>query len=138
MYKILIVDDYLLFCEVIYNVIVDGFFGSEVMEIVDFDSVLGLIQEYDDFDLILFDLNMFGMYGFNGLMNLCNEVLIIFVVIVFVEQDKQVVLQVIIYGVVGFIIKFLLCVQMIEVIEQIFNGNVYLFLDVICIQKSLL
>lgn len=73
MYKILIADDHPLFREAIHNVIADGFPGSEVMETADLDSALGLTQEHDDLDLILLDLNMPGMHGLNGLMNLRNE-----------------------------------------------------------------
>ncbi len=105
MYKILIADDHPLFREAIHNVISDGFPGSEVMETADLDSALALTQEHDDLDLILLDLNMPGMHGLNGLINLRNEAPTIPVVIVSAEQDKQIVLQAITYGAVGFITK---------------------------------
>ncbi|HFN7132216.1 TPA: response regulator AgmR, partial [Pseudomonas aeruginosa] len=128
--------DHPLFREAIHNVIADGFPGSEVMETADLDSALGLTQEHDDLDLILLDLNMPGMHGLNGLMNLRNEAPTIPVVIVSAEQDKQVVLQAITYGAVGFITKSSPRAQMTEAIEQILNGNVYLPSDVIRTQKS--
>jgi DNA-binding NarL/FixJ family response regulator len=136
MYKILIADDHPLFREAIHNVIADGFAGSDVMETADLDSALGLTQEHDDLDLILLDLNMPGMHGLNGLMSLRNEAPTIPVVIVSAEQDKQVVLQAITYGAVGFITKSSPRVQMTEAIEQILNGNVYLPSDIIRTQKS--
>lgn len=136
MYKILIADDHPLFREAIHNVISDGFPDSEVMETADLDSALGLTQEHDDLDLILLDLNMPGMHGLNGLMSLRNEAPTIPVVIVSAEQDKQVVLQAITYGAVGFITKSSPRVQMTEAIEQILNGNVYLPSDIIRTQKS--
>ena len=82
MYKILIADDHPLFREAIHNVISDGFPGSEVMETADLDSALALTQDHDDLDLILLDLNMPGMHGLNGLINLRNEAPTIPVVIV--------------------------------------------------------
>ena len=136
MYKILIADDHPLFREAIHNVIADGFPDSEVMETSDLDSALGLTQEHDDLDLILLDLNMPGMHGLSGLMNLRNEAPTIPVVIVSAEQDKQVVLQAITYGAVGFITKSSPRAQMTEAIEQILNGNVYLPSDIIRTQKS--
>ena len=136
MYKILIADDHPLFREAIHNVISDGFPGSEVMETADLDSALVLTQEHDDLDLILLDLNMPGMHGLNGLINLRNEAPTIPVVIVSAEQDKQVVLQAITYGAVGFITKSSPRVQMTEAIQQILNGNVYLPPDIIRTQKS--
>lgn len=136
MYKILIADDHPLFREAIHNVISDGFPGSEVMETADLDSALALTQEHDDLDLILLDLNMPGMHGLNGLITLRNEAPTIPVVIVSAEQDKQIVLQAITYGAVGFITKSSPRSQMTEAIEQILNGNVYLPPDIIRTQKS--
>ena len=136
MYKILIADDHPLFREAIHNVISDGFPGSEVMETADLDSALALTREHDDLDLILLDLNMPGMHGLNGLINLRNEAPTIPVVIVSAEQDKQVVLQAITYGAVGFITKSSPRAQMTDAIEQILNGNVYLPPDIIRTQKS--
>ena len=136
MYKILIADDHPLFREAIHNVISDGFPGSEVMETADLDSALALTQTHDDLDLILLDLNMPGMHGLNGLINLRNEAPTIPVVIVSAEQDKQIVLQAITYGAVGFITKSSPRAQMTDAIEQILNGNVYLPPDIIRTQKS--
>ena len=136
MYKILIADDHPLFREAIHNVISDGFPGSEVMETADLDSALALTQEHDDLDLILLDLNMPGMHGLNGLITLRNEAPTTPVVIVSAEQEKQIVLQAITYGAVGFITKSSPRAQMIEAIEQILNGNVYLPPDIIRAQKS--
>ena len=136
MYKILIADDHPLFREAIHNVISDGFPGSEVMETADLDSAMELTQQHDDLDLILLDLNMPGMHGLNGLINLRNEAPTIPVVIVSAEQDKQVVLQAITYGAVGFITKSSPRAQMTEAIQQILNGNVYLPSDIIRTQKA--
>ncbi|WP_369959628.1 response regulator [Pseudomonas benzenivorans] len=131
MYKILIADDHPLFREAIHNVVSDGFPGSSILETADLDSALALTLEHDDLDLILLDLNMPGMHGLNGLMQLRNEAPTIPVVIVSAEQDKQVVLQAITYGAVGFITKSSPRAQMTEAIAQILDGNVYLPPDII-------
>ena len=136
MYKILIADDHPLFREAIHTVISDGFAGSEVMETEDLDGALALTREHEDLDLILLDLNMPGMHGLNGLINLRNEAPTIPVVIVSAEQDKQIVLQAITYGAVGFITKSSPRKQMTDAIEQILKGNVYLPSDIIRSQKS--
>lgn len=136
MYKILIADDHPLFREAIHNVVADGFPGSNVIETADLDSTLELTREQDDIDLILLDLNMPGMHGLNGLINLRNESPTVPVVIISAEQDKQIVLQAITYGAVGFISKSSPRAQMTEAIEQILNGNVYLPSDIIRTQKT--
>jgi len=135
MYKVLIADDHPLFREAIAHVISDGFPGSEVMETVDLDSTLALTSERDDLDLILLDLNMPGMHGLAGLVSLRNEAPTIPVVIVSAEQDKQVVLQAMTYGAVGFITKSQARGQMQAAIAQILGGNVYLPPDIIRSQK---
>jgi DNA-binding NarL/FixJ family response regulator len=136
MYKILIADDHPLFREAIQSVIIDHFSGCEVMQAQDLDSALALTRSHDDLDLILLDLNMPGMHGLHGLINLRNEAPTIPVVIVSAEQDKQVVLQAITYGAVGFITKSSPRAQMTDAITQILNGNVYLPSDIIRSQTS--
>jgi DNA-binding NarL/FixJ family response regulator len=130
-YKILIADDHPLFREAISSVIASGFVGSEIIETDDLDKALDITRENDDFDLILLDLNMPGMHGLNGLITLRNEAPTIPVVIVSAEEDKQVVLQAITYGAVGFITKSSPRQQMTDAIQQILNGNVYLPSDII-------
>jgi DNA-binding NarL/FixJ family response regulator len=137
MYKILIADDHPLFREAICNVISTGFPGAELLETSDLDSALRLAQENDDLDLVLLDLNMPGMHGLNGLITLRNECPSIPVVIVSAEEDKQVVLQAITYGAVGFITKSSPRTQMTEAIEQILAGNVYLPSDIIRANRTI-
>jgi len=137
MYKILIADDHPLFREAICNVISTGFPGVELLETCDLDSALALAHEQDDLDLVLLDLNMPGMHGLNGLITLRNECPSIPVVIVSAEQDKQVVLQAITYGAVGFITKSSPRAQMTEAIQQILAGNVYLPSDIIRANRTI-
>jgi DNA-binding NarL/FixJ family response regulator len=115
---------------------------SKVVELMGYRAVgveratraLPIVQE-GGVDAILLDLNMPGMHGLNGLINLRNESPTIPVVIVSAEQDKQIVLQAITYGAVGFITKSSPRLQMTEAIQQILNGNVYLPPDIIRTQK---
>lgn len=130
-YTILIADDHPLFREAISSVIASGFEGSEILETDDLDSALDITREGDDLDLILLDLNMPGMHGLNGLITLRNEAPTTPVVIVSAEEDKQVVLQAITYGAVGFITKSSPRSEMTQAIQQILNGNVYLPSDII-------
>jgi DNA-binding NarL/FixJ family response regulator len=134
-YKILIADDHPLFREAITNVIRTSFPGCETFETENLDLALALTQEQDDLDLILLDLNMPGMHGLNGLITLRNEAPTVPVVIVSAEEDKQIVLQAITYGAVGFITKSSPREQMTEALQQILDGNVYLPSDIIRASK---
>lgn len=131
MYKILIADDHPLFREAIINVIENSFTGCQTLETEDLESALEIAQNEDDLDLILLDLNMPGMNGLNGLITLRNDLPTVPVVIVSAEEDKQIVLQAITYGAVGFITKSSPRDQMTQALEQILAGNVYLPSDII-------
>jgi len=131
MYRFLIADDHPLFREAMARVLLDAFEGCEVLETADLDSTLQLTQQHDDLDLILLDLNMPGMHGLGGLLNLRNEAPTIPVVVVSAEQDKQVVLQAITYGAAGFITKSSPRTQMTTAITQVLDGDVYLPADII-------
>jgi DNA-binding NarL/FixJ family response regulator len=130
-YKILLADDHPLFREAIINVIKNSFPGCETLETEDLESALEIAQKEDDLDLILLDLNMPGMNGLNGLITLRNDLPTVPVVIVSAEEDKQIVLQAITYGAVGFITKSSPREQMTEALKQILAGNVYLPSDII-------
>ncbi len=131
MYKILIADDHPLFREAIINVIENSFEGCKTLETEDLDSALEIAQNEEELDLILLDLNMPGMNGLNGLITLRNDLPTVPVVIVSAEEDKQIVLQAITYGAVGFITKSSPREQMTEALKQILAGNVYLPSDII-------
>ncbi|MDI5985856.1 response regulator transcription factor [Halomonas sp. M4R5S39] len=131
MYKLLIADDHPLFREAIGRVIRDGFTDTEILETQDLDSTLALTQQHDDLDLILLDLNMPGMHGLSGLIQLRNEAPTIPVVIISAEEEKQVILQAVTYGAVGFITKSSPREQMTQAIAQILDGNIYLPSDII-------
>lgn len=131
MYKILLADDHPLFREAIINVIQNSFPGCETLETEDLESALEIAQKEEDLDLILLDLNMPGMNGLNGLITLRNDLPTVPVVIVSAEEDKQIVLQAITYGAVGFITKSSPRDQMTDALQQILAGNVYLPSDII-------
>ncbi|KAF0808829.1 DNA-binding response regulator AgmR [Alcanivorax sp. S71-1-4] len=131
MYQVLIADDHPLFREAIARVIDDGFPGSTLLEASDLDATLALVAENDDIDLVLLDLNMPGMQGLGGLVQLRNQFPTVPAVIVSAEEDKRVILQTVTYGAVGFITKSTPRKQMIHALEQILNGSVYLPSDII-------
>ncbi|WP_151703598.1 response regulator [Nitrincola alkalilacustris] len=136
MYKILIADDHPLFREAITNVIQAAFPDSQTQETYDLDTALAQAIEQDDIDLILLDLNMPGMHGLSGLMSLRNQAPTIPVVIVSAENDKQIVLQAITYGAVGFISKSSSREEMTRALTQILNGSVYLPSEIIRSTRS--
>jgi len=131
MYQILIADDHPLFREAIARVIDDGFPGSTLLEASGLDGAIDIIDQNDDIDLVLLDLNMPGMQGLGGLVQLRNQFPGVPAVIVSAEEDKKIILQTVTYGAVGFITKSTPRKQMISALEQILSGSIYLPSDII-------
>ncbi|MGB1407589.1 response regulator [Alloalcanivorax venustensis] len=131
MYQVLIADDHPLFREAIARVIDDGFPGSTLLEASDLDTALAVAGRHDDLDLVLLDLNMPGMQGLGGLVRLRNLFPTLPAVIVSAEEEKRVILQTITYGAVGFITKSTPRKQMIQALEQVLAGSIYLPADII-------
>lgn len=130
MYNILVADDHPLFRDAITNIIATSFSGSIIKQAEDIESTLECVKNNDDLDLIMFDLNMPGMSGLQGLLALRNEYPTIPVVIVSAERDKQTILQTLSYGAVGFIAKSSSKNSIVEALESVFAGNVYLPADI--------
>ena len=131
MHTLMVADDHPLFREAIARVIDDGFPGSTLLEASDLDSALAVAGRHDDLDLVLLDLNMPGMQGLGGLVRLRNLFPTLPAVIVSAEEEKRVILQTITYGAVGFITKSTPRKQMIQALEQVLAGSIYLPADII-------
>ncbi len=131
MYQVLIADDHPLFREAIARVIDDGFPGSTLLEASTLEDAMALVADNDDLDLVLLDLNMPGMQGLGGLIQLRNEFPTVPAVVVSAEEDKRVILQTMTYGAVGFITKSTPRQRMIQALEQILSGSIYLPSDII-------
>ncbi len=101
MYKVLIADDHPLFRDAIVHILGSSFPESTTHETEDIATTLAFAKDNEDIDLIMLDLNMPGMSGLNGLLDLINECPTTPVVVVSAENKKQVILQTIAYGAVG-------------------------------------
>lgn len=117
--------------EAITSAIKGSFEGSTVAETEDLQGALSYAEENPETDLILLDLNMPGMDGLNGIINLRTAHPDIPVVVLSAEEDKNVVLKSVTYGAVGFITKSMPREKITEAIGQILQGQIYLPPDII-------
>jgi DNA-binding NarL/FixJ family response regulator len=136
MYKILIADDHPLFRDAMANIIATNFNDTFIEQTEDIQSTLEYLRHHDDLDLILLDLNMPGMSGLQGLLSLREESPTIPVVIISAERDKKTILQTLSYGAVGFIAKSSSKKIIVEAIESVFAGNIYLPADIMRLPES--
>ncbi len=131
MYKFLVADDHPLFRDALIAVIRSRYEECDILQSEDITHALDLAATHTDLDLILLDLNMPGMAGLKGLLELRNQSPTIPVAIISAETNKQIILQTIAYGAVGFIAKSAPREKMREAFEQILEGHVYLPADII-------
>ncbi|MEM1144783.1 MAG: response regulator transcription factor [Pseudomonadota bacterium] len=131
MYQILVADDHPMIREAIASQITDNFEDTTVAEAEDLASAMSYAEQNPDTDLILLDLNMPGMEGLNGIVSLRSNYPDIPVVVVSAEEDKNIVLNAVTYGAVGFITKSMSREKITEAIRQILDGQIYLPPDII-------
>lgn len=131
MYKFLVADDHPLFRDALIAVIHGRFEECNILQSEDIERTLEVAGDNPDLDLILLDLNMPGMAGLKGLLELRNQHPTIPVAIISAETNKQIILQTIAYGAVGFIAKSAPREKMRDAFEQILDGHVYLPADII-------
>lgn len=122
--QVLIADDHPLFRDALRHVATQAIDGVTCAEAHDFAQALGLIDEDEPFDLILLDLNMPGMDGFTGLLQLRDETPETPIVVVSAAEDKDVIDRALACGAVGFITKSTPKDEMIAAIRTVLAGGV--------------
>ncbi|ENM5788790.1 response regulator transcription factor [Vibrio mimicus] len=131
MYTFIVADDHPLFRDAIVSVLENQFPGCHVEQTDDMPSTLALVGQTTECDLLLLDLNMPGMAGLSGLLELRNVAPTTPVAVISAESDKQTVLQTLAYGAVGYVAKSCARQQMGEAFAQILRGDVYLPADIL-------
>lgn len=133
MLKIFIADDHPLFRDAIISVLRERCGAVDISEADDLPSTLSeLLHSEDasaqwvDWDLLLLDLNMPGMDGLNGLIQVRNALPDLTVIMVSADMERQTILQAMNFGAAGYIPKSSSRTQMANAIEKVLAGDVYI------------
>lgn len=129
-YKILIADDHPLFRDALKHALSDAFEGLHVDEAGSLDDVSAILDEDDQYDLILLDLKMPGVQGFSGLMYLRAQYPSVPVVIVSANEDVGVMRTSLDFGASGFVPKSAGADQIRMAISEVMGGEIWLPDDV--------
>jgi DNA-binding NarL/FixJ family response regulator len=129
MQYICIADDHPLYRDALKDVLNQHFTALTVLEAGSLAQVQQLAGSYPALEFILLDLNMPGMAGLNGLVQLRQQFPQIAVAMLSAEDDKQTVLQAMAFGAAGFISKAAGRQQLISALKQLLNGDIYLPAD---------
>ena len=126
MNKVSIADGHPLFREAIKSIFAEHYPDYAFLEASNLDEARKLLDENPDMDLMLLDLNMPGMNGLTGIVEMRNAAPSVPIGIISAEQDKNVVLKTISYGSTGFISKSSSRDIIVMAIRHMLNGQIYL------------
>jgi DNA-binding NarL/FixJ family response regulator len=130
MHTVSIADDHPLFREAIKSIVAEHYPDYRFLEASNLDEAMQLVDKNPETDLMLLDLNMPGMNGLTGIVEMRNAAPDVPLGIISAEQDKNVVLKTISYGSIGFIAKSSSRDTIAMAIRHMLNGQIYLPADI--------
>ncbi|WP_109108991.1 response regulator transcription factor [Azospirillum sp. TSO35-2] len=125
-HRILIADDHPLMRTALAQTIGQAMPGSVILEASRFEQIKPLLDTGEPPDVILLDLHMPGMSGLIGLMMLRSEHPAIPVIVVSASEDAVTIQRAIDYGASGFVPKSAPNTQIIEAINVVLDGQLWL------------
>ncbi len=124
--KIIVADDHPLFRAALKQAVSQAVENGEVLEADTIGGLQQLIEDHPDADLVLLDLNMPGAHGFSGLVFMRGQYPGLPVVVVSGSEDLQVMRRAIDYGASGFIPKSAPLPEIVNAIQSVLDGDVWL------------
>ncbi|MFB9865868.1 response regulator [Vreelandella sulfidaeris] len=130
MYSLLVADDHPLFRDAMQAVITGGLKGCQLMEAESLAEAITLVEQHTELDLLLLDLSLPDAEGLEGLTRLREKFPWLPVAIVSAHQERQLVLDAITLGAVGYIPKSTPRAALLAALLQILEGQLYLPPDI--------
>ncbi len=130
MYSLLVADDHPLFRDALHAVISRGFTDAQLLETDSLAGAMAHIEALEGLDLLLLDLSLPDADGLEGLKTLRETFPGLPVAIVSAHQERQLVLDAITLGAVGYIPKSTPREQLLAALQQILQGQLYLPADI--------
>jgi DNA-binding NarL/FixJ family response regulator len=124
--KILVIDDHPLFIDGVSQVLRQLDEQVSITKALEIDEALVVLNEQDDFDLILLDLSLPGKDGFSFLQRFSAKEYCIPVVVVSAEENLSFIRQALKEDVLGFVPKSHSATLMLTAFRTVLAGDVYL------------
>ena len=124
--KILVVDDHPLVRDAMVHLLAPLADSIDVLEASDCTTALSLARAHPDIDLVLLDLNLPGIRGFEALDRLRQAQPALPVVILSMHRDRATVLEAIRRGALGFIPKASAKNVVVNAVRLVLSGGTYL------------
>jgi DNA-binding NarL/FixJ family response regulator len=123
--RFLIIDDHPLFREALHSAVGMAYPQAETIEATTVADALDALKSGRSFDLALLDLNMPGIQGFDGLLQIRTHHPRLPVVIVSGHEDARIISQALSYGAAGFIPKSARKADLTAAIREVMDGAIY-------------
>ena len=125
MARFLVIDDHPLFREALQSAISLAFPDSQTHEARSIPEATAILADQSGFDLALLDLNMPGVKGFEGLLELRTQFPRLPVVVVSGHEEARIITEALSYGVAGFIPKSAKKTDLAAAIAQVMAGAIF-------------
>ncbi|CAG0971818.1 MAG: response regulator transcription factor [Rhizobiaceae bacterium] len=123
--RILIIDDHPLFREALQIAVQMAYPEVATVEARTVTEALGLLASQGAFDLALLDLNIPGVHGFEGLLQIRTRHPRLPVVVVSGHEEPRIIAEALSYGAAGFIPKSVRKDELAGAIRSVMEGAVY-------------
>lgn len=123
--QVLIIDDHPLFREALGTAVTLAWPTTRSREVSSIDEAMQVLDQEHDIDIALLDLNIPGVQGFDGLLQLRTRHPKLPVLVVSGLEDERIIDEAITYGAAGFLPKSLGREVLATAIGTILAGDVY-------------
>ena len=130
MVSLLVADDHPLFREALQAVILGGLADCQLHEADSLMAALARAEQLPELDLLLLDLSLPDAQGLEGLQQVRAQCPALPVAIISASQTRQHVLDALALGAVGYIPKSTSRDALLNALEQILGGQIYLPSDI--------
>lgn len=124
--QVLIIDDHPLFREALSAAVSLAYPAVRSREVSNVDEAIKVLESDRDFDIALLDLNIPGVHGFEGLLQLRTLHPRLPVLVVSGLENEQIVDEAITYGAAGFLPKSLGREVLATAVNTVMAGDVYM------------
>ncbi len=123
--RFLIIDDHPLFREALHSAVQMTYPDADTVEARTVAEALEILEQPTPFDLALLDLNIPGVQGFEGLLQLRTRHPRLPVVVVSGHEEPKIISEALSYGAAGFIPKSVRKADLAEAIRSVMEGAIH-------------
>ena len=121
--RILIVDDHPLVCSALEGMLKTVFEPCDMMQAHSAAQALETVRQLEDIDLVLLDLRLPDVEGFQGLLQLRKEAPKIPIMVLSGLEDARLVQMARSYGALGFVNKKASAAEIVAAVREVLAGN---------------